>query len=153
MRKETDLYSSKNIFLLVTVFVSVFFLLYAIGKSWHESQKIDTELELIRQANVKDREEIELRKDRVRYVQTPEFKDKEAKTQLEKKQYGEKQIVFLEDKPFRLAAPSADVISERDITPEWTPTQKWTWLFLYSRSGLLNKKPDGEFEWPWKKEA
>jgi hypothetical protein len=144
MRKETDLYSSKNIFLLVAVFVSVFFLLYAIGRSWHESQKIDTELEVIRIKNKEDLEEIEIRKKKVQYVQTAEFKDKEAKTQLEKKQAGEQQIVFLEKKQL-LLPPSASTVSEKEVVLEWTPPQKWTWLFLYSRNGLLYKKPDGTF--------
>ena len=128
MRKE-NVYNSQNITALVSVFVIVFWLLYSLASFLHESRKIDHEIEQIRVQNEQNQAEIEEKKRTLDYLKTPQYIDKEAKTQMGKKQEGEQVLVFIEEQleilPTKTEQRRRDHVLREDV-PIW---EKWKWVF------------------------
>jgi cell division protein FtsL len=130
--KIKQVYSSQNIITLVAVFLVLFFLLYAIGKYLHESSKIQAEIEEIKNTNKKLAQELEDKKVELKYLQTPQRLEKEAKMQLGKKLPGEKVIVFVEEKPEILLPTEIKQIKRKKIKePEVENWKKWQWVFFH----------------------
>jgi len=92
-----EVYNSKNIFLLISIFAIIFSLLYAFASFLHKKQKIDAEISAIQTENKAFLAEIEDKKRQLEYLKTPQRIDKEAKIQIGKKQEGENVIVFIEE--------------------------------------------------------
>ena len=118
---------------MVVIFIIIFSLLYSLGSFFHESRKINQEIESIRQANVKTLQEIEEKKQYLEYLQTKERIDKEAKMQMGKKLPGEQVLVFVEEK-LDITPPdfSRDSRDNRRIA-NVPPLEKWKWLFFGER--------------------
>ncbi len=129
--KKDSVYNSRNIFILVGIFVIVFSLLYSLGSFFHESRKINNEISYIRLSNKKTREEIEKKKKYLEYLQTKERIDKEAKMQMGKKLPGEHVLVFVEEKlditPTDFSLKTKKQIKNVPIV------EKWKWLFWGNR--------------------
>jgi len=132
MRQDST-YNSKNILVLVVIFVIIFSLLYGLGSFFHESRKINQEIESIRQENKKTLAEIEEKKDYLEYLKTKERIDKEAKMQMGKKLPGEQVLVFVEEK---LDITPPDFSQNPQKNPriaQISPIEKWKWLFFGER--------------------
>lgn len=124
--RQIDVYNSKNVFLLVGMFVLVFGLLYLLANFVHESQKINHEIELIRTENERSQLDIDQKTQQLSYLNTEERIEKDAKTQLGRKRTGEEVLVIVNETPVRLptAAPGAlPTLQSR------TPIQTWKWMF------------------------
>ncbi len=129
--RNDQVYSTKNVFLLVGIFVTVFWLLYSLASYWHESLRIQREVELIQETNQQKLAEIEEKKAYLEYLRTPQRIDKEAKMQMGKKQSGENVMVFIEKRlnffPAYEGKPKRQTeVMQADIPP-W---DKWKWLFV-----------------------
>jgi hypothetical protein len=128
MRQQNS-YTSRNIFLLVGVFITIFFLLFNLANFLHESQKINYEIAQIREQNISAREELREKKLDLEYLETPQRVDKEAKMQMNKKLPGEQVLVFVGDKNFeRESLGAAQMPLLQPIAR--TPLQQWKWLFF-----------------------
>jgi hypothetical protein len=129
MMRQQNVYNSRNIFLLVGVFVVIFLLLFSLANFFHESQKINHEIEQIRVQNSMTREELQEKERQLMYMETSQRIDKEAKMQMSKKLPGEQVLVFVGDSSVqrenlgaaRLALPKPSLR---------TPLQQWKWLFF-----------------------
>jgi len=128
MKKQTA-YSPKNVVMLVTLFVAIFWLLYGLGSFLHESKKIRDEINLIRKQNEENLEKIEEKKQYLEYLKTPQRIEKEAKMQMGKKRPMENVLILIEEK--------LDVLPREDLTITMQPKienakiiDKWQWIFL-----------------------
>ena len=130
--KHDSVYNSKNILVLVAVFVIIFSLLYSLGSFFHESQKINGEIEFIRQENIKTLAEIAERKEYLEYLKTKERIDKEAKMQMGKKLPGEQVLVFVEESLDIIQHDSFAVPSPQRVV-DVPVLEKWKWLFFGER--------------------
>lgn len=127
--KSAQVYSSKNIVIVSSMFMGIMFMLYLIGVHLHERKKIDEEIMSIQRQNMSHQQEI-IDKQRERdYLDTVERKEKEAKMQLGKKRPGERSITFIEkqidvlpqnDVVFRVPSPAKEV----------DPIKNWQWVFF-----------------------
>jgi hypothetical protein len=132
MKKE-NIYSSKNVISLVTIFVVIFWLLYALGSFLHESKKIQDEIEAIRTQNEQNLVEIKEKEKHLEYLKTPQRVDKEAKIQMGRKLPGEHVLVFIEEK---LDIIPAEKLFNNPMLPQAKkihPIEKWRWVFLGKR--------------------
>ncbi|MCF7812621.1 septum formation initiator family protein [Candidatus Gracilibacteria bacterium] len=129
MKKE-NVYTSKNILSLVGVFVIIFWLLYSLASFLHESRKIEQEIDAIRAQNEKALQEIELKKRRLQYLQTPQRIDKEAKMQMGKKQPNENVLIFIEEKLDILPTKTEQRQKEQIVREDVPIIDKWKWVFF-----------------------
>lgn len=127
MRQQT-LYNSRNIFLLAGIFIVIFFLLFQMANFLHESQKINYEIELIREQNLGVDVELVIKEQQLAYLQTPQRLDKEAKMQMGKKQAGE-EVLILVGEPLEGEASIGAVISGFPQQIMRSPLLQWKWLF------------------------
>ncbi len=130
MRKE-NIYSSKNVFLLVSVFLIVFWLLYSLANYWHESSKIRAEIDAIHQTNERNLLEIEEKKAYLEYLESPQRIDKEAKILMRKKQPDEKVLVVIEEKIDILPPDSIPEMGLEFVSSSLSIPEKWKWVFLH----------------------
>ena len=128
MRQQT-LYNSRNIFLLVGVFMAIFVLLFQLANFLHEQQKINHEIELIRDQNRAVEVELLSKEQQLEYLNTPQRVDKEAKMQMSKKQAGEEVLIFVGE-PSLTDRTLGAVISVLPQVENRTPLQQWRWVFL-----------------------
>ena len=128
MRQQT-LYNSRNIFLLVGVFMAIFVLLFQLANFLHEQQKINHEIELIRDQNRAVEVELLSKEQQLEYLNTPQRVDKEAKMQMGKKQAGEEVLIFVGE-PSLTDRTLGAVISVLPQVENRTPLQQWRWVFL-----------------------
>ncbi len=127
--RQQNVYNSRNIFLLLGVFVAVFFLLFHLANFLHESQKINHEIDTIRAQNVVAREELREKEQQLQYLETSQRVDKEAKMQMSKKLPGEKVLVFVGDTSFkRTILGAAQLAIPQPLIR--TPLEQWKWLFF-----------------------
>ena len=126
MRQPT-LYNSRNIFLLVGIFVAIFFLLFQLANFLHEQQKINHEIELIRDQNLVVESELRVKAQQLNYLNTPQRVDKEAKMQMGKKQPGEDVLVFVGDVT-RNSRASGAVMRVLPQVAARTPLEQWRWV-------------------------
>jgi len=131
--RQDSVYNSKNILVLVGVFVTIFSLLYSLGSFFHESSKINREIESIRQENYKTLAEIEEKKEYLEYLKTKERIDKEAKMQMGKKLPGEHVLVFVEEKLDILPPNFLQNSQKSPRIAQISPIEKWKWLFFGER--------------------
>jgi len=131
MKKQTA-YSSKNIVILVSLFVTIFWLLYGLGSFLHESRKIRHEIELIRQQNEENLKKIEEKKQYLEYLKTPQRIEKEAKMQMGKKLPLENVLILIEEKLDVLPMEEVGVTSKISIE-DAKIIDKWKWIFLGKR--------------------
>ncbi|PID70841.1 hypothetical protein CSB37_00285 [bacterium DOLZORAL124_38_8] len=96
---QPKVYNSKTIFALLAAFGIIFSLLYYLAITLHQTQKINAEIESIRQDNKKLYQEILQKKRKLEYLKTAERIDKDAKTQIGKKQPNERSITFIKKEP------------------------------------------------------
>lgn len=128
---KSEVYSSKAIVSLVAFFMIFFWFLYSIGVQLHESNKIEEEIDKIRETNAELQAEIESKKSKVAYLKTPQRIEKEAKTQMGKQLPGEKVIVFVEEELELLPTERVQRVREQQKElPNW---QKWQYLFFGDR--------------------
>lgn len=127
--KSPQVYSSKNIVIVSSMFMGIMFMLYLIGVHLHERKKIDEEIQSIQRQNLKHQQEITQKQRELEYLNTAERKEKEAKMQLGKKRPGEKSITFIEKQ--------IDVLPQSDLVyrvpspeKEALPIYNWQWVFL-----------------------
>ncbi len=125
---STNAYNAKNVFTLVFVFAMVVWLLYSLGTYFHKTLKFHAEVEAIELQNTEMAAEIIQKQRYIEYLKTPQRIDKEAKTQLGRKQAGEQVLVFVDERPELLQAVSAP--APEDITLELTILEKWALLLL-----------------------
>ncbi len=128
MRNDSS-HSSKNVVLLVTIFVVLFWLLYSLVNALYENQQIQNELDAIVDQNEAIEDRINLKKREAEYLLTPQRVDKEAKIQMGRKKPGERVMVFIEEKldiipntNQRLRPAPVEAIG----VPVW---KKWWWRF------------------------
>lgn len=130
--KRESVYNSKNILVLVTVFVIVFILLYQLVAFFHEGRKINNEIESIRQENARTITETREKTEYLEYLKTKERIDKEAKMQMGKKLPGEQVLVFVEEKLDILPPDFSRELPQKRV--ENIPVlEKWKWLFFGER--------------------
>ena len=129
-RREEEIYSPKNVISLVVAFMVFFWLLYQIGLFLHESQKISSEIDQIRQANLDLERDIAEKQAYLQYLQTPQRIEKEAKIQMGKKLPGEQVLVFVEETIDLLPTEKKQQERQRVRAPEVPNWQKWQWIFL-----------------------
>lgn len=131
MRKE-KIYSTKNVFSLLAIFIIIFWLLFSLASFWHQSAKIQAEINTIKETNEAKLGEINEKKRYLEYLNTPQRIDKEAKMQMGKKQPNENVLIFIENElPIM---PSTETITKREIKELDIPiVEKWKWLFLGNR--------------------
>lgn len=126
--RQQNAYNSRNIFLLLGVFAFAFFLLFNLANFLHESQKINHEIDTIRAQNVAAREELREKELQLKYLETSQRVDKEAKMQMSKKLPGEQVLVFVGGESFRRAVlGAAQLALPQPLTR--TPLLQWKWLF------------------------
>jgi hypothetical protein len=128
MKKQTA-YSSKNILLLIFLFILIFLLLYGLGSFLHESKKINDEIELIKKLNEKNLEKIEEKKRYLEYLKTPQRIEKEAKMQMGKKLENEKVLILIEDKLDVLPTEKNKIKKNLKIKNAQI-IDKWRWVFF-----------------------
>jgi cell division protein FtsL len=133
LMRQDSVYNSKNILILVIVFIIIFSLLYGLGSFFHESRKINNEIESIRQENIKARAEINQKKEYLEYLKTKERIDKEAKMQMGKKLPGEQVLVFIEEKLDIIPSDFSRKISNNPRITSIPIIEKWKWLFFGER--------------------
>ena len=131
--RQDSVYNTKNILVLVGVFVIIFSLLYGLGSFFHESSKINREIESIRQENIRTLAEIEEKKEYLEYLKTKERIDKEAKMQMGKKLPGEHVLVFVEEKLDILPPDFSQSSQQNPRIAQISPIEKWKWLFFGER--------------------
>ncbi len=131
--RHDSVYNSKNILVLVVVFVIIFSLLYGLGSFFHESRKINNEIESIRQENEVAKTEIEQKKEYLEYLKTKERIDKEAKMQMGKKLPGEQILVFVEEKLDIIPLGLSREPNANQRIASVSPIEKWKWLFFGKR--------------------
>ncbi len=130
MRPE-NVYNPRNVVSLVAVFGIIFWLLYSLASFLHESKKIHHEIDAIRLQNEQNLVEIEEKKQRLEYLRTPQYVDKEAKMQMGKKQPGEQVLVFIEEKlPILPSELPAAQQKEFVLRPDVPVIEKWKWLLF-----------------------
>jgi len=132
-RRSEEIYSPKNVISLVVAFMIFFWLLYQIGLFLHESRKISSEIDEIRDANLSLEREIAEKEDYLAYLQTPQRIEKEAKIQMGKKLPGEQVLVFVEETIDLLPTEQKQQERQRLFTPEVPNWQKWQWVFFGDR--------------------
>ncbi len=132
MSKKVEVYSSRTVVWLVGAFSAFFWLLYLIGVQLHESNKVQDEIDKIRETNRQLKSEIEAKEARVAYLRTPQRIEKEAKIQMGKKLPGEKIIVFVEEE-LEMVPEEDTSISAKSITENMSTWEKWQWLFFGDR--------------------
>lgn len=130
--RQDSVYNSKNILVLVVVFVIVFSLLYSLGSFFHESSKINGEIDSIRRANQQTLADIEEKKDYLEYLKTKERIDKEAKMQMGKKLPGEQVLVFVEES-LDIIPQNISQMTDNKRIASVPPIEKWKWLFFGER--------------------
>lgn len=131
--RNDSVYNSKNILILVVIFVIIFSLLYSLGSFFHESQKVNQEIDSIRKENIKTISEIKEKKEYLEYLKTKERIDKEAKMQMGKKLPGEHVLVFVEEKlDISPSDFSRENVRNKRIS-NIQPIEKWKWLFFGER--------------------
>jgi len=128
--RNDSVYTSKNVILLVGIFVVIFWLLYSLASFLHESKKINDEIEAIRTQNQEKLQEIEEKKKKLAYLKTPQHIDKEAKMQMGKKQVGENVIIFIEEKLDILPTDIPQRRREQIMQEEVSTLDKWKWMFF-----------------------
>lgn len=130
-RTTNHVYTSQNIFLLVGIFAAIFGLLYQLAINLHQNQKINAEIELIRQENQRYEDEIEEKQRKLLYLKTAERIDKEAKMQIGKKQSGENVIVLLNEESPTVENASVEVV-RRPLSAEEPSPRSYVkrWLSL-----------------------
>ncbi|MBT6831987.1 hypothetical protein HN954_05185 [bacterium] len=131
--RHDSVYNSKNIFLLLGLFVMILLLMYSLASFLHENQKINREIEAIQYENEKTLAEIEEKKQQLEYLETPQRVDKDAKMQMGKKLPGENVLVFLEEiAPLTLLPGelSSKKFHELLHDPMIAPIEKWKYLFF-----------------------
>lgn len=127
--RQQNTYNSRNIFLLVFVFAFIFFLLFNLANFLHESQKINNEIDQIRAQNTAAKEELQEKKQQLKYLETTQRVDKEAKMQMSKKLPGEDVLVFVGETGFqKKALGAAQLALPQPLTR--TPLQQWMWMFF-----------------------
>ncbi len=131
--RNDSVYTSKNVILLVGIFVVIFWLLYSLASFLHESKKINDEIEAIRVQNQEKLQEIEEKKKKLAYLKTPQHVDKEAKMQMGKKQVGENVIIFIEEKLNIIPTEIPQRRREQIMQEEVSTLDKWKWMFLGKR--------------------
>ena len=131
MKKQTA-YSSKNIVILVSLFVAIFWLLYGLGSFLHESKKIRDEIELIRKQNEDNLDKIEEKKSYLEYLKTPQRIEKEAKMQMGKKRPKEKVLILIEEK-LDVLPLTENILVEKEKIENAKIIDKWRWIFLGER--------------------
>jgi len=124
--RQIDVYNSKNVFLLVGMFVVVFGLLYSLANFVHESQKINHEIELIRTENERSQLDIDQKTQQLSYLDTEERIEKDAKTQLGRKRPGEEVLVIVDETPVKIPVSNPGTLP---TIQSRTPLQTWHWLF------------------------
>ncbi len=128
MQNRSEIYSSKTIVGMVVLFFVLFWILYSIGSFLHESQKINIEIEKIRQKNIKLEKLITQKKKDLAYLKTPQRIEKEAKMQMGKKLPGEQVIIFIEEKIDMLPTEKKRYLKSKILElPNW---KKWRYLFF-----------------------
>ncbi|MCF7846835.1 MAG: hypothetical protein K9M51_02145 [Candidatus Gracilibacteria bacterium] len=147
--RHDSVYTSKNVFLLVGLFLFIFLLLYSLASFLHESQKINREIEAIHEENQKALAIIEEKKQQLQYLETPQRVDKEAKIQMGRRQEGENVLVFLEDPLLPMLPSELSVQQFEDlVTSSTVPAfEKWNLLFfgprnVFFRQKVLQKQPE-----------
>ena len=130
LMRQNQVYSPKNIILLVGAFLIFFLLLYGIASYLHQAQKVTDEIEKIRVQNLALEAEIEEKKEKIEYLKTPQRIEKEAKTQMGKKRPGEQVMVFVEEK---IDLIPAQPLNQKTVNRKEVPIiEKWIWVFLGS---------------------
>lgn len=124
--RQLDVYNSKNVFLLVGMFILVFGLLYALANFVHESQKINHEIDLIRAENERSQLDIDQKTQQLSYLNTEERIEKDAKTQLGRKRIGEEVLVIVDETPIRFPITTPGTLPTLQSR---TPLQTWKWMF------------------------
>ncbi len=139
MRNE-KVYSTKNIFSLIIIFITVFWLLFSLASYWHKSSKIQAEIDVIRITNEKKVAQIEEKKKDLEYLKTPQRIDKEAKMQMGKRQPNEKVLVFVEKQLNVISSPTEKIIKKRKLqtTSKIPVIEKWKWLFWGEEKKRVN---------------
>jgi len=127
--RQQNVYNSRNIFLLVGVFFTVGFLLYSLANFLHESQKINHEIDKIRAQNIVAREELREKEQQLKYLETSQRVDKEAKMQMSKKLPGEEVLVFVKDQSIQDALLGAAQLALPQPLQR-TPLEQWKWVFF-----------------------
>ena len=128
MRKE-KVYSTKNVFSLLAIFIIIFWLLFSLASFWHENLRIQSEINTIRETNEKKLAQINENKQYLEYLKTPQRVDKEAKMQMGKKQPDENVLIFIENKLPVISSTKS--ISKKKIKELDIPIiEKWKWLFF-----------------------
>ncbi len=129
MMRQQNVYNSRNIFFLVGVFVIIFILLFSLANFYHESQKINDEIEQIRVQNAMARAELQEKERQLRYMETAERIDKEAKMQMSKKLPGEEVLVFVGNSTEQQNNLGAAQLALPQPLSR-TPLQQWKWMFF-----------------------
>lgn len=127
--RQQNTYNSRNIFSLVFVFIAIFFLLFQLANFLHESQQINNEIDQIRAQNSSAKEELIEKQQQLKYLETAQRVDKEAKMQMSKKLPGEKVLVFVGSDSFRKKILGAAQLALPQPLSR-TPFQQWKWLFF-----------------------
>lgn len=127
--RQPNTYNSRNIFSLVFIFFAIFFLLFHLANFLHESQKINNEIDQIRAQNTEAKEELLEKKQQLKYLETTQRVDKEAKMQMSKKLPGEDVLVFVDNQDFQEKTLGAAQLTLPQPLSK-TPLQQWLWLFF-----------------------
>ena len=109
--------------------MAIFVLLFQLANFLHEQQKINHEIELIRDQNRAVEVELLSKEQQLEYLNTPQRVDKVAKMQMGKKQAGEEVLIFVGE-PSLTDRTLGAVISVLPQVENRTPLQQWRWVFL-----------------------
>ena len=126
---EKNFYSSRNVFFFVGIFGAIFWLIYLIAAAVHRDFKIKKEIAAIELQNEKweNLRAEKLRK--LRYLQTDERVEKEAKILLKKSRPGEKKITFIDEK-LEILPPMREMKKSEIAAEKISIPQKWQWIFF-----------------------
>ncbi len=127
--RQPSIYNSQNIFLLVAVFIFIFWAIFSLANFFHESQKINYEIDQIRMQNAKIEQELAEKERQLLYLDTPQRIDKEAKMQMSKKLPGEEVLVFVGTPEAQESALGAAQLALPQPKSR-TPFEQWLWLFF-----------------------
>ena len=126
--RNTD---TKTTSVMLGMMAIVLWLLYSLAVTIHQTSKIRSELTLIEDQNEVYATEIKEKERLLSYLSTTERITKEAKTQMGRKESGEKVIVFIED-DLNLIQRDEEVFSPaRTVNRrEMSMPEKWRHMFF-----------------------